>query len=372
MRVALFTTSRFWLAEHARELAALGHESLLYSLVPPGKLIRHGLPAANQRWLGPYVAPLYAAHRVLRSSASEHALVAALDHVAAKVIEPCDVLISMSGIGVRVLDAARRRHRARIFVERASRHILSQREILESIAATARQVSDWTVDRELAGYGLADVITVPSSHVAASFRERDFPAGRLFQNPFGASLDMFRATPAPKGAPTILMTGAWSLRKGCDVLVDAWRRLPGTRLLHVGPVVDAPLPTDPGFEHVDAVPQGDLASYYSMGHVFALASREEGLALVQVQALACGLPLVCTTRTGGEDLRAWCTDPCAIRVVPPDDPQQLADALAAALQNMGPPGQMRDLLGAHREETSWRAYAQRYEARMLQELGKRP
>jgi len=36
--------------------------------------------------------------------------------------------------------------------------------------------------------------------------------------------------------------------------------------------------------------------------VFVMASIEEGLAMVQVQALACGLPLICTTNTGGEDL----------------------------------------------------------------------
>lgn len=31
-------------------------------------------------------------------------------------------------------------------------------------------------------------------------------------------------------------------------------------------------------------------------------SIEEGLALVQLQAMACGLPLICNTNTGGEDL----------------------------------------------------------------------
>jgi len=33
-----------------------------------------------------------------------------------------------------------------------------------------------------------------------------------------------------------------------------------------------------------------------------LASIEEGMAMVQMQALACGVPLICTTHTGGEDL----------------------------------------------------------------------
>ena len=36
--------------------------------------------------------------------------------------------------------------------------------------------------------------------------------------------------------------------------------------------------------------------------VFVICSIEEGLAMVQTQAMACGLPLICTTNTGGDDL----------------------------------------------------------------------
>ena len=33
-----------------------------------------------------------------------------------------------------------------------------------------------------------------------------------------------------------------------------------------------------------------------------MPSIQDGLALVQLQAMACGLPLICTTNTGGDDL----------------------------------------------------------------------
>jgi glycosyltransferase involved in cell wall biosynthesis len=209
-------------------------------------------------------------------------------------------------------------------------------------------------------------VTVPSTHVLESFLERGFPRDRLFLNPFGVTLDVFRPTPAPdSGAPrTIIMTGAWSWRKGCDVLLEAWRSLPGTRLLHVGPVGDLPLPRDSGFEHVDSVPQHELPAYYARAHVFALASREEGLALVQVQALACGLKVVCTTRSGGEDLQRLGAAEGSIVAVPPEDPVSLARALRAALDEPSEPGVPRDRLGSARPSYSWAAYAARYEARI--------
>jgi starch synthase len=376
MRVALLTAGRFTLVDLARELVELGHQPLVYSLVPPWVTRRFGLPARCNRWLAPYLAPIYgasrAAARLPKASglepAASHMLVASLDALAARFLEPCDVVVGMSGIALRTVEAAHRRYGATVFLERSSRHILSQRKILEAIPGLTNPVPEWTVYRELAGYGLADLVSVPSSHVIDSFVEYGFSADRLFLNPFGTGLDLFRPTHSPGGAKTVLMTGAWSRQKGCDVLVDAWRRLPaGTRLLHVGPVVDVPLPSDPGFEHVDSVPQVRLPEYYAKAHVFALASRQDGLAVVQLQALACGLPLVCTTRTGGADLARWAAGPNAIRVVPPDDPGSLARALEESLRMSVEPGQVRDLLGAHRGETSWRAYAERYAARMEEE-----
>ena len=40
----------------------------------------------------------------------------------------------------------------------------------------------------------------------------------------------------------------------------------------------------------------------SRSHVMVLPSIEEGLALVQAQALACGCPVIGTRHTGAEDL----------------------------------------------------------------------
>jgi glycosyltransferase involved in cell wall biosynthesis len=370
MRIAILTTGRFWVCDLARELDALGHEVAFYSLVPPWRTRRFGLPDRSNRWLGPYLAPLVLAARLARGTGLEGAasetLVMGLDRLGARLVDRCDVLIAMSGMSGLTAEAVRRRYGARVFVERGSRHVLSQQEILESIPhapGAPAAVSDFTIRRELQDYASADLIVVPARHVESSFTERGVPSAKLFRNPFGVDLSMFPPTAAsPQRPPVIGTAGTWSYRKGCDVLTAAWRRMSGVRLAHVGPIADAPVPNGAGFQHFRPVEQRSLGAVYSKWHVFALASREEGLALVQGQALASGLRLVCTDRTGGEDYRELLEDDDLISVVPVDDPGALAAALGAALERSFAQKGLRDLLGARRDRLSWAAYGLRYDA----------
>ena len=50
------------------------------------------------------------------------------------------------------------------------------------------------------------------------------------------------------------------------------------------------------------VNQKKLRSFYNNSNLFVTSSLEEGLAVVQIQAMACGLPLICTPNSGGEEL----------------------------------------------------------------------
>ena len=143
------------------------------------------------------------------------------------------------------------------------------------------------------------------SHVAESFRRDGSAYAKLFYNPYGVDLAMFppRREKATAEPFSLLFVGTWCLRKGCDLLIEAIKRVPGARLTHVGAIGDLDFPAnDDRFVHVDPVPQRELARFYAAGDVFVLASREEGFGMVLSQALASGLPLICTDRTGGADL----------------------------------------------------------------------
>ena len=377
MKIAIATTGRFHVLDLARELAALGHDVLFYSVLPKRRVLRFGLaPEAHRSYL-PWLMPLLVAQRYggrgIGLTVNPWILQAA-DRIIARRLEACDIFIGMSGLCIESARVARERFGAKVYIERGSRHILSQKEILDDIrrmSPSADSVPDDAVRRELETYDLADVIVVPSRHVANSFIERGYGEDRLFRNPYGVDLAMFPPTLAPVGIPpTVIYVGAWSYQKGCDLLTAAVTRFSGSvRLLHVGAVADAPLPKEPWFQHQDAVPQWQLRDWYGQAHVFALASRQEGLSLVQAQALACGLPVVCTDRTGGEDLRDLIPngDNC-ISIVPYDDIDALEKTIKCILQRSRLIGDTRDLLGDHRHLLSWACYGRRYSEELSRRL----
>jgi starch synthase len=368
MRIAIVTTGRFHMLDLARELAALGHDVAFYSYVPRRRAEQLGLPAQCHRGLLPWVLPLVAARSKGPGAWSNYfdsLLQRAVDGLVARRLKPCDVFIGMSGLCVKSAQAARGKYGAKIILERGSRHVLSQKEILEAIPGLPRPaVPEFNVRRELWGYDFADLVSIPSRHVERSFLERGFPAKKLFRNPYGVDLTMFPPTPKPQNqVPTLVFAGTWSLQKGCDVLAKAMEGQPW-HLMHVGSVGDAPLPKLANFESLGFVPQTKLAEIYGQADIFVLPSRQDGFGMVLSQALSCGLPLVCTDRTGGEDLAELLDDPSWVTVVKPDDVIALRAGIDRALVRAGTQSGVRDILGAAQARLSWRAYGERYNQKL--------
>jgi len=123
-------------------------------------------------------------------------------------------------------------------------------------------------------------------------------------------LDKFTRTVEPEaGAFNVLFAGQVSLRKGIPYLLQAFAQVnhPRKTLTVGGSVQDdvrALLPKLPqdGVTFTGSIPQVELAKKMSASHLMVLPSVEEGLALVQGQAMACGCPVLAATATGAEDL----------------------------------------------------------------------
>jgi glycosyltransferase involved in cell wall biosynthesis len=280
----------------------------------------------------------------------------------------------MSGLYLEAARFAKRRFGARIWLERGSRHILSQDEILARIPGSQRP-SRLTVRRELAGYRLADRISIPSTHVEESFQSDEAARLKLVRNPYGVDLAMFPlCADRLVGNPVKFLTvGQWSLQKGCDILAGATTRVAGVRLIHVGDIVDLAFPQgDDRFVHRDSVSQAGLASIYASVDAFVLASRQDGFGMVLSQALASGLPVICTDRTGGPDLAHTPALAARITTVPHDNVDALASAMAVLRDRLRGQDPFPPLSKADRETLSWVRYGQRYNDALQRDLVNQP
>jgi len=229
--------------------------------------------------------------------------------------------------------------------------------------------------REEAIYATADAITVPSTVACRSFMEMGVGAEKVHVIPYGVRLDRF--TPAEAPDPDgfdVLFAGQIGLRKGIPYLLEAFRRVrhPRKRLTLVGAVQDdmrgllRTLPLD-NVVFTGTVAQSELAARMSRSHVLALASVEEGLALVMGQAMACGGPVVATKATGAEDLFS---DGVEGFIVGDRD----IDALANGLQQLADDPALRAQMGAAALERvkslgGWDEYGDRWDALLHQLTG---
>jgi glycosyltransferase involved in cell wall biosynthesis len=356
---------RNWLLETARELEKLGHEVRFYSFLPAKRAAKFGLKKkCNKSYFIlsiPFLALLKITKRADWALFLYHYF---FDHYVGWFMKPCDVFIGQSPMHVYSLRAARKKYNARIIIERGTRHVHEQVKALKLNPALKGKnpMPDMFLKRDLLGYEIADFVTVPSEIVKESFLINQVPAEKIFVNPFGVSLSQFGPTTLDVNqAYDLIMVGQWCHRKGCDLIVEVCKTY-GFTLLHVGTIVDVDFPTGEGFKHIDAVDQKELKNYYARAKVFVLPSREEGLALVQPQALICGLPIVCSQYTGGRDLRQFLEDPKWIIEMNDLTVEELAKRINEGLQLASTQTGPRSYSSSNAIETylSWDAYGKRY------------
>ncbi len=389
MRIVQTVFGVFHHFELARQLNERGHLQRIYSTWPWTRLRREGLPHGLVRtfpWLHTPETLIYRlklTHPYLLDQIG-YANALAFDawtNSQIKRLPTPDAIIAISGSSLRT-GAALKRRGSRFICDRGSSHQRYQEAI---VSAEFRR---WGVERPVSDirdtlreeriYEMADAITVPSSFAARSFIESGVPAEKITVIPYGVRLEQFyKLGDPPSERFHVLFAGAVGLRKGFPYLLEAFAKLKHTnKLLRVAGSVQPEmrrllerLPRE-NVEFFGNVSRERLAYLMSTSHVMVLPSIEEGLALVQGQALACGCPILATTNTGGEDLF---TDGVEGFIVPIRD----ADAIAEKLQMLAddPALQYRFSEAALRRVKSlggWNDYGNRWERLLLELTGAPP
>lgn len=161
------------------------------------------------------------------------------------------------------------------------------------------------VERERQEWAETDVILCGSSFVKEAVGACGGPEERCVVVPYGIDLEQFEGSgqKEPHDPIRVLTAGAMGLRKGTPYVLEAARRLRGAAqfrlvgsLNNVEPEARAEL--SDSTQLLGQVPTSEMADHYAWADVFLLPSICEGSATVTYEALASGLPVICTPNTG--------------------------------------------------------------------------
>jgi glycosyltransferase involved in cell wall biosynthesis len=209
----------------------------------------------------------------------------------------------------------------------------------------------------------AAVVCTPSSAVAQQVTSQlDIPARRIVVTPLGVDRAWFGAAGPTKALRTtlrlppryLLFVGAAQPRKGLDVLLEAHASQPGLApLVLAGPAGWGPTPVTSSRVHtLGYLKETDLRCVVAGAAALVLPSRDEGFGLPVLEAMATGVPVVCSNLPALREIAGGLAT-----LVPPEDPAALATALAGA-GDAGWDSGSAAARQAHAARYTWQACAQ--------------
>jgi glycosyltransferase involved in cell wall biosynthesis len=282
------------------------------------------------------------------------------------------VFIGWSGMSLHTIKRAKSLGMITI-LERGSSHIQVQNEILKEEYGNfgkSFSIHRSVIRKELLEYEAADYIAVPSFFVKESFIKRGIPESKLFVNPYGANRLFNRKVQELRPADAkfrVVYIGTLSIRKGLIYFFKALEHLkiPESQfeVLILGSIENEmeeiiskyKRPNWLVLGHVDHY---KLPDYLGTCDIGVQPSLEEGLSMVIPQMMACGVPVIITPNTGGENIirHGWNGF-----VVPIRDPQTIAEKLEWAFSHPDCLQKMKTRAAeAVNKDFTWDAYGNRY------------
>ena len=254
----------------------------------------------------------------------------------------------------------------------AKERIFSElRERYPEWASTVPRKTATHIEEEEAEHYLADLIVVPSSFVSETLISQGVPRAKIRVVPFGTDLEVFNPSESRHSLDAVifLFVGAISARKGVPTLLEAWRTvpMPNAELWLVGrgrlPKYEAArLPAS--VRVFGSQSREKVAELMRTADVLVFPSFFEGLAQVQIEALASGLPVIATKESGAEEL---VHDGRNGFMTPAGDTAALANRIERLGTQRELLAEMRQTVLSERDRLSWSVYGDRW-SRALDEL----
>jgi glycosyltransferase involved in cell wall biosynthesis len=241
----------------------------------------------------------------------EKGMVLSFDRWVKNNIDITSIFHCLSGFGLITHQYIRNNFKSITLCDRGSCHILFQQKILTEEYAKFQQKFDidpWAVQRELDEYEICDYIILPSSFAARTFIDHGIPEDKIIKVPYGVDLSLFSPGHKIDQVFRVIYVGSLSIEKGIPYLLEAVHklRLPNFEVYLIGGITPEIRPVldkyAHDFKYLGFIPRHKLSEYYSQGSLLVMPSLQEGLSLVQAQAMACRIPVIATENSGADDL----------------------------------------------------------------------
>jgi glycosyltransferase involved in cell wall biosynthesis len=282
-----------------------------------------------------------------------------------------DLFIGWSGMSINSINVSRQRG-IKTILERGSTHIEFQNEILQkeySLFDKKFSIDQKVIDQELQEYELCDYISIPSKFVYKTFIDKGFSPEKLILNNYGTNFKI-ESNEFKNGMDNkeniILYLGTISVQKGVIYFLEASKKLlksnPSLKFFLIGQV-DKELEylkdeyNSNSYFWFGKIEQHKLPAIISKCIVGVQPSLQEGLSMVIPQILACGVPVVASQNSGGEDLIVNGQNGF---VIPIRDPQSIEKSILYFIEEKDKLQISQNCINTIKNGFTWNDYGQRY------------
>jgi glycosyltransferase involved in cell wall biosynthesis len=341
-----------------------------------------GVPAGRYRRCWPFQAAMMPFYMWMPQIIGERAFYALFPlwkaWLAFEKFPPCNVVHAIIGYGTEPFDRAETTGALKV-IDCPNSHPLTyygfwQRECDLWCPGEKVPIPQWMFGRMNRELERADVIIVQSNFCKESMIMNGIPADKIIVNLMGVDTTIFTKRPAVPAKTRFVCVGTICLRKGQQYLFRAWeivkRELPDAELICVGDYKNdfrkERSKWEGTFTHRRFLSHAEIANLLSTCTAFVFPSQEEGIARAQIEALACGLPVIGTHEGGATTV---VDDGIEGFIVRGRDPAHIAAAMIRLASDPGLNGRMGE--AAYKRvatQNSWQQYGDRLLARYAESL----